>query len=1419
MEVSEGRQYFGVGIDLTQLSADAQSAKEMLRSISTQAVKDGEVLDNAFAGQSMQKLSDDIAKVAEKMKDWDFGTAEEKIAALSAVINENEQVILSNNEKIKEWKEQAQEAFNSGDIATFNDLTQKILETSDTMQELILETNDYATALEAVKGVMGAEAGSLEPVRLFDSEADIRECEELKKHIESVKNEMRTLGASGGDTSALQADLEKSTDRLNSLQDAAAKAAAKLGNDLATRASEAQQNLYELNTAIETQQGVITDLTQRVADAKTALDELQSSENAGEQEIAQATASCEYYSQALQQANDQMSALQGLQVDATTQWQNVSAEVQQHDSLMVKMLGGYQNYNQILSQLPAPLQSVIGGITGMTGAAKAFIATPLGAIIAAIVLALQALYQWFNSSVEGQMAFAKISGYVSGVLGQLKEIVLAVGKAIYKAFSNPKEAIKNLWESIKTNLLNRVKAIANMFADLGKVIMSALDLDWDGVKKNLKAVGNDFLQATTGVENLADKVVDWAEGVHTAAKATSDIAVASKELEIQASEWQKRSAELDKAKAEAQRKMYDTSLSAEERKKAMADYKAALQEQTNTELALQNKRIEIQERSMALTTNAIEDENKLRDLQAGRIRIEAQHEQSLASLQRRENMLNRSGASAAKAGESARAKAARRADSNAATIATANMGMTAYERGVAEQQRNLGYQMEQARIDGMKDGFEKVLAQNKLNWDKLMADNVKRAEDMTKDYRDKLFNDWMAQNPEATKGEQAEYKLFLETEITADDLPEQIKQMLASYEDMANEAFNRANAEALESALSDVQTYAQQREKILADYAKREEALYNHDADGNRTGLREGVSQGNVDELQRQRDEALSSVDEQFAQREEEFQAWCNAIGNLSLEQLQGVLENAKRKLAELQASGKATDAELAVARAKVDKATKAVKTTKAKNDVSPGKRSIKEWEDLYKTLNDVRGSFEEIGDTVGGVVGDIISECGKMASSTLTMINGIVQLVNMSKTGIEGTAMAGATAISTMEKASVILTIISAAMQIAMQIINLFNNDDKKQEEIEALQGRIDQLQWELDNAELMRSRKLAQGGTYVAQLRQLLYETRVELVKNGIATQNWLLIMQGAYGSVSNSADLMKGTVDKLAKAYGNMSYTADKALGAEKYKSANDQLKNIAEQQLLIQEQIDLERSKKKTDNDAIKEYEQKIEELGQQALEVINDMVEDIIGDSASGIAEQLADAFFEAFEAGEDAAEAWGDAVNDIVGDILKRMMVQKFLEEPLGQIFNKYKAKWFPDGEFAGLDPIINSMTDFANDLNGELAGFQAVMDALPDELKQYFLGKIEDERSASEGGIATASQESVDELNGRATAIQTHTHSISENTKLLVANSTAILTSVLNIETHTGSMEQSLGAVRTDIKQMRATIDDIQRRGLKMTN
>lgn len=771
--------------------------------------------------------------------------------------------------------------------------------------------------------------------------------------------------------------------------------------------------------------------------------------------------------------------------------------------------------------------------------------------------------------------------------------------------------------------------------------------------------------------------------------------------------------------------------------------------------------------------------------------------------------------------EAAAKRAAKERQQIADETAERNRQIAEYSQSVQDANAQAELDIRQSEIANMEEGYEKQKAQLDLNYDRLIAENEKRQKDMLDALADTKVLEWQNAHPKATKAETVAYRASLN--LTVNDLaPEQRKQ-LEAYQRIAEESRVRGNKEALNTMLQDAITYEQKREQVAEEYQKKIEALYEHDENGARVKdengndkLKDGVTQGNVEELGYQEEQALQAVDEQFAQREETYKAWCNEIANLTLEQLMAILEQAEAELDKAEKEGESGD-QLAVARAKVTTAKNNVAAAKAKADLNPDKRSIKEWEDLYKTLNECEKQFEDIGKTIGGVAGEIIQTAGEISSSALSMINGIVQLVNMSTTGVKGAATAASTAIQTVEKASVILTIISAALQIATQIVNLFNDDDKKQEEIEALQDRIDQLQWELDNADIVRLQE--SSGKAIDNVRKALEETRKELARDcaevGALTSAFLHM----HSKVSQNDELLKQSADKLAKAYANVAYTANKAIGEgnTSYDQAGKQLENYAQQMLLIQEQIDTEKSKKDVDNGQIQEWEQQMEEIAAEMQELINSLVEDIMGGSSSEIAQELSDAFFEAFQNGEDYAEAWGDKVQDIIADIMKRMLVQKFLEEPLGEIFDKYKAMWFKDGKFAGIDAVINSLAGLEADLSQVGEDWTAIWETLPDSVKEMLNAATDSVRDTSTGGIANASQESVDELNGRATAIQGHTYSISENTKLLVANSSRILESVLNIEVNTDGLATRMETVESHVKEVRDTINDIALKGIKI--
>lgn len=463
---------------------------------------------------------------------------------------------------------------------------------------------------------------------------------------------------------------------------------------------------------------------------------------------------------------------------------------------------------------------------------------------------------------------------------------------------------------------------------------------------------------------------------------------------------------------------------------------------------------------------------------------------------------------------------------------------------------------------------------------------------------------------------------------------------------------------------------------------------------------------------------------------------------------------------------------------------------------------------------DDVANGIGKALDTIDAVldaastVMDAIGDVGKGVAE------GVEATVDATAQGATAAAAAGAASISTIEKASVILAVISAALQVATAIANLFNDDDSKQKEIENLQRRIDQLQWELDNADTVRLQNNV--GDAVQKLRNIYAETTQEVLRLHLTSQQYGNSWTRMIARMRYDSEVYEKSIEKIADAYAKVAYTADKALGGKRYDESRKQLENLAEQQILIQKQINEEQSKKKTDHGKIEEWQRQIQEIAQEMASIINEMLEDIIGYTAADLASELGDAFFEAAKQGEDAMEAWRKKVNDIVSDVLQRMLVQKYLEERIGGIFDRYKKEWFGnDGSFKGIDAVIGSMNGFAGELNQVGEEFNAIYQGLSDSLKNYFAGDAE--REGTSKGIATASQDSVDENNARLTTIQGHTYTLVQGMNDLNRTSNAVLDKLTGIEKNTSEANDKLDRVDKNIKDIKNTVDDIDRKGLKL--
>lgn len=697
----------------------------------------------------------------------------------------------------------------------------------------------------------------------------------------------------------------------------------------------------------------------------------------------------------------------------------------------------------------------------------------------------------------------------------------------------------------------------------------------------------------------------------------------------------------------------------------------------------------------------------------------------------------------------AKAEKARQEAENAAKKAASDQERNLKE--LTKQLQKLRDDALQAEVDSMKEGTAKKLAQIDLDYQK-RARAIQEAEERIREL----------QGGELTKGQQAQIKALND----ANNAQRTEERASVSSISISPEGLASTINKNIQSWDEYLKAYGTFREKLQATKDIYDRKIENAGSIGERKAL------------EAERDAAVAEIEVQAGQ-------WVRELTGKTMDELSALKAELEASLQALESEYNALDSsdsaqgqklrgEINQTQAKINAVDKTASSTK----LAPKDNAIKKWQRLERTLGDIADGFEGIGDAVGGTTGEVISAAGEIATNAASMISSIVTLTESSAAAITTTSTTATSAIKAVERASVILAIIQAVLTIATKIASLFNNDDEKQAEIDRLQGRIEQLQWELDNANAIR----LQENSFNA----------IQKVKDAYNDATKAIL--SAYGKLSpfgeaivkriNAAKIEEKAIKSIADAYSNLKYTDSNLLGENKFSNTRDKLNNLAEQQLLLQKQINAEKGKKKTDKSKIKEWERQIQELGEEAAEVINEVVETIIGGTAEDIAKELGDAFIEAFLEGEDAAKAWGEKVDEIVADIMKQMLVSKFVEERIGDIFDQYKSKWFKDGVFVGIDGVIDSMGNFADDLNKVGEEFQAIWDSLPAETKELLGNAGAARQEATERGFQTMSQDTGDELNGRFTDIQGKITDIRGYVMAQTQSIIGLLTSMANIET-----------------------------------
>ncbi|MDO4783096.1 MAG: hypothetical protein Q4A09_07770 [Capnocytophaga felis] len=224
------------------------------------------------------------------------------------------------------------------------------------------------------------------------------------------------------------------------------------------------------------------------------------------------------------------------------------------------------------------------------------------------------------------------------------------------------------------------------------------------------------------------------------------------------------------------------------------------------------------------------------------------------------------------------------------------------------------------------------------------------------------------------------------------------------------------------------------------------------------------------------------------------------------------------------------------------------------------------------------------------------------------------------------------------------------------------------------------------------------------------------------GLATGNPLNIIQGSVSLLTNTLELFNSrdrranrqikqhaeNLKRLEIAYQDLGKSISKALGSDKYKASKDIIENLKRQEGELYSMISSERDKKRTDHGKIEEWQQRIRDNREKVKDTIEGLRKELLTIDAHSAAEQLGDAFIEAFLKGENAAEAFGKKADDIVASIMRKMLIQKLLEQPIGKVLDRYSKKWIDDnGNFRGFDVVTNDAQSLGNELKALASGFE----------------------------------------------------------------------------------------------------------------
>lgn len=332
----------------------------------------------------------------------------------------------------------------------------------------------------------------------IDIKGLIKAAQEATTALEAINSELKNLKGSGQESSQYFAEMQQQAQLFTKLLDqqkAALQEQIKQQEKLAEtqknvagalhQTTEAQKNL---TNSMAAGRALTAEYTNNAADATDAINDLNAALNENRSLMADNSGT-----------ENQVKTFNDYKEQVTESFNSIN--------IFNGGLGGFisraQEAGGVGPLVKGAFEGMSQGIMGMTRSSLAFIATPIGAVIAALGIVISAVVSYFKDTQEGIDKVTAVTRPLQSVFNALIGVFQNVGKYIADAFTNPKQAIIDFGTAIKDNLINRLVGTAELIPKLGK----AIGLLFEGKFSQAGKVAADAVgKVALGTENITDKV-------------------------------------------------------------------------------------------------------------------------------------------------------------------------------------------------------------------------------------------------------------------------------------------------------------------------------------------------------------------------------------------------------------------------------------------------------------------------------------------------------------------------------------------------------------------------------------------------------------------------------------------------------------------------------------------------------------------------------------------------------------------------------------------------------------------------------------------------------------------------------------------------------------------------------------------------